>query len=235
MDDSYGPFDLRLAPFTTLLLVGKSHSGKSTLSCQIALKRKLVYENPPEKVVYLYKTWENIFKQVKEEDDAIVFCKTKEEVEDELSGEGHKLFIADDFMAQAISSENKYITEFFTDRCHHQSISLIFLSQLLYPPNGRCWSLNTQYYALFKNHHQQQISTFFRNINPRLQNFLIDSYNFSTGHKYGHFFMSLYGQTDDAIRYRNSVIPHEGMQVFLPKENVQNSESLFLPSTSSKK
>ncbi len=49
MDETYGPFDLRLAPCTTLQIIGKSHMGKTTLSCQIALKRNLVYQNPPEK------------------------------------------------------------------------------------------------------------------------------------------------------------------------------------------
>ncbi len=235
MDDEYGPFDLRLAPFTTLQIVGKSFSGKTTLSLQIALKRKQVYQDPPEKVVYFYKNWQKGFKDVQERDDAIVFCNTKEQVEEELKGEGHKLLILDDYMSVAITKENEYITEFFTDRCHHEKISLIFLSQLLYPKNGRCWALNTQYYAFFKNPHQQQINIFFRNINPRLHKFLIDSYTFCTDQRFGHFFMSLYGQTDDTIRFRNSVIPYEGMQVFLPKEDGENNKPLPLSPKNSKK
>jgi len=190
---------------------------------------------PQKKVVYFYKTYEKIFDDVKLRDESIVFCNTKEQVESELAGDEGKLLICDDFMAQASSTENKYITEFFTDRCHHQNITLIFLSQLLYPEKGRCWALNTQYYVLFKNHHQQQINTFFRNINPKLHKFLIDSYTFCTDNRFGHFFMSLHGQTDDSVRYRSKVIPFEGMKIFLPKEHGANSQQFSVPSESSKK
>ncbi len=223
--DVYGPFDLRLQSNTTTLLIGPSRAGKTNLALKIALDRKSVFRDPPERVVYFYKQYQHVFKATEKKDKNITFLGSKEQVDDILQNNViSTLFIIDDFVSEASQKENAYITEFFLNRSHHENLTILFLSQLLYPKNGRAWSLNTTHLVLFKTFHEGQLNYYFRNLNPKKVKFLMDAYKFSTASKtYGHFFLSLDPTTPDEIRYRSSILPEEGTVIFMQK-NGANSQ-----------
>lgn len=224
--DTYGPYDLRLQSKTTTILSGPSRAGKSNLAIKIALERKSVFRDPPERVVYFYKQYQKIFKSAETKDKKITFLGSKEQVDDILHNNViSTLLIIDDYVTEASHKENTYITEYFLNRSHHENLTILFLSQLLYPKNGRAWSLNSTHLVLFKTFHEGQLNYYFRNLNPKKVKFLLDSYKFCTaGKPYGHFFMSLDPTTPDEIRYRSSIIPEEGTVIFMQQDGEDNKQ-----------
>lgn len=223
--DLWGPYDCRLQSNTTTILAGASRSGKSTLALKIALERKNVFRDPPERVIYFYKQFQNIFMQAKKKDAAIKFLGSKAELDLALENNNDvsTLLIIDDFLTEASTKENTYITEYFINRSHHEKLTILFLSQLIFPKNGRAWSLNASHLVLFKTFHEGQLSYYFRNLNPKKVNFFLDAYKFCTSHKtYGHLFLSLDPTTPDKIRYRSNIIPSEGTVIFIPKDGENN-------------
>lgn len=223
--DVYGPYDMRLQSNTTTIFAAPSRSGKTNLAIKIALERKNVFRDPPERVVYFYKQYQSIFKAAEKKDKTITFLGSKELVDDELQNNViSTLLIIDDYISEASQKENTYITEYFLNRSHHENLTILFLSQLLFPKNGRAWTLNTTHLVLFKTFHEGQLNYYFRNLNPKKVKFLMECYKRSTSDKpYGHFFISLDPTTPEEIRYRSNIIPEEGTVIFMQK-NGENSE-----------
>lgn len=117
-----------------------------------------------------------------------------------------------------VGSDNRFVTEYFTNKCHHNKTTLLFQSQNLFPNKGRVWQLNTLYYILFKNPVRSQMNYFFRGLMPDDYKFLLDCYHYSTDQKqYGHFCLSLQPSDPDHLRYRNNIIPSGGTVFFTPK------------------
>lgn len=218
--DAYGPFDLRIQSRTTTCIIAPSRAGKTNLAIKIALERKNVFRDPPERVVYFFKQYQNIFRVAEKKDKTIKFLGSREAVDSELqNNDVSLLLIIDDFVSEASHKENAYITEFFLNRSHHENITIIFISQLLYPKNGRAWNLNTTHLVLFKTFHEGQLSYYFRNLNPKKVKFLMDAYKTCTANNtYGHLFISLDPTTPEEIRYRSSIIPEEGTIIFMQND-----------------
>ncbi len=222
--ESYGPFDMRIQSNTTSIFVGPSRSGKTNLAIKIALERKNVFRTPPERVVYFFKQYQHIFKVAEKKDKSIKFLGSKDEVDGELQNNViSTLLIIDDYVSEASHKENTYITEYFLNRSHHENLTIIFISQLLYPKNGRAWSLNTTHLVLFKTFHVGQLNYYFRNLNPKKVKFLMDAYKTCTErNSYGHLFISLDPTTPEEIRFRSSIIPEEGTIIFMQNDGKDN-------------
>lgn len=213
--------DLRLKSFCSLQLTGASNSGKSTLSVSIALNRRKVYDQDHEAVIYYFQHEQPLISKAKEEDDGILFLKDKDQVEEELAESNSTLLICDDILAASGTQDHKFITDYFLAKSHHNRVSFVLQSQLVYHPSthARAWMLNTNYFCLFRNFHQQQMVNFFRNLSPKNYKFIHEAYLYCTeNQKYGHFFMSLHPADSDLYRYRSNVIPSEGINIFMPKD-----------------
>lgn len=212
--ESYKADELRIKSFTSTLVVGSSNSGKSFFCLDVALKRNTVFSEPHEKTIYFFRYRQDIFDIARKDDESILFISSKSELEDELESSDSTLLVCDDFLTGVQDpSNNKFVTRIFLERCHHESISCLYQSQLLYPKFGRSWTLNANHIVLFKNFHESQVTYFFRNFGSQAS-LLHEAYKQCTSEKYGHLVISLHPSTPENLRYRSSFGIQEGTRFF---------------------
>lgn len=160
MERQYEPVDLRLKGGSCTMILASTMSGKTHLSLQIALNRKRVYDNEPETVAYFYKYYQQAFDATKEEDGSITFLDDRDSVDEFLKESDNSLLSVDDQVLEAMTVSNKWLTDFFLQRAHHGSCSLIYQSQLIYQKDGRAIKINTSYFILFRFFEEQQVKFF---------------------------------------------------------------------------
>lgn len=215
--ESYKDTDLRLKSFSSMLIVGKSGSGKSRFCLNVILNRQKIFSEPHDKIIYFYQYDQEIFHSAAECDSKIIFLSSREDVERELDTSESTLLVCDDFLTGTLDSENnnKFITKIFLEKAHHKKITILFQTQLLYAKVGRPWALNASHFVLFKSYNQPQIKHFFRNFGED-SSFLLEAYKDCTSVKYGHFLIILHPSTSDSLRYRSGLLIDEGLKVFRP-------------------
>ena len=82
----------------------------------------------------------------------------------------------------------------FTERSHHQNISVIFMTQNIFHPGrkARTISLNTQYMVLFDNpRDRKQIKTLAMQISPDKWQSFMDRFKKETSKPYGRMILDL--------------------------------------------
>lgn len=213
--ESYKEVDLRIEAYTSILVFGGSGAGKSFLAVDIALNRDLIFNKTHEKTIIFHKFQQDCFLKAREVDSSILLINSKEELEKELESSSSTLLVCDDYLSSCMTGKNNdFVTKFFIEGCHHSKISLIWQSQLLFPKYGKQWTVNSSHFILFKSFHESQIQTFFRNFGQDAP-FLFEVYNKCTrGKKFGYLFFSVNPKTDDKLRFRNSIIPKEGIEIY---------------------
>ena len=87
--------------------------------------------------------------------------------EETFSSYSDSLIILNDMMDDAVSDSS--MMKVFTERSHHQNISILFMTQNIFHQGRRACtiSLNTQYMVLFENaRDRQQIKTLAKQMYP---------------------------------------------------------------------
>ena len=113
---------------------------------------------------------------------------------------GPKAIVFDDMMMQCTRRE--LITQAFTQKRHHQNLSVILILQDLYCQGKvmRNVHLNTEYVILFRNpRDKSQFGLLARQLEPKHSKALVDS----TWRPYSHILVDLKPLTPDALRYRS--------------------------------
>ena len=98
-----------------------------------------------------------------------------------LEGHENSMVIIDDLMTQC--SQNQNISDLFTKASQHRRITIMYLTQNLFPPGkqSRTISLNSHYMIIFKNPRDSLgIPTLARQMYPRNVNYLLESFHDAT-------------------------------------------------------
>ena len=215
-------YDLRLKTPFSWLLAGGSGSGKTTKTLAFLNSHKLITDNPNcENIVYYYNQWQEQFDRVQPGTVSkwVQGLPTLEQITEDTSA--HKktgsIIVLDDF-AHLMTKD---IVELFTVYAHHGNCSVLLLTQNLFDKNPifRQISLNCQYISIFKNPRDSlQISSFARQVNPTKPKFIVDCYRHATKKPYSYLFFDNHQKTDDRLRVRSRILPHEHpMWVYLEK------------------
>jgi hypothetical protein len=145
-------FDRRLQSPFTMLVCGVTSSGKTTFTKELLEKQSMCIDKPISKVYYHYGIYQPAFNQMQRSIKNIQFREgVPENWEKEITGKEHTIIVIDDLMTEVFS--NKEAAKLYTQGSHHRSISVITLTQTLFPKqlHARTISLNSQYLVLFKN------------------------------------------------------------------------------------
>ena len=84
-----------------------------------------------------------------------------------LDTDKHNIIVLDDLMSEA--NCDQHIADLFTKGSHHRNVSVIYLTQNLFPQGKACRDIafNTQYLVLFNNPiDRQQVATLSKRIFP---------------------------------------------------------------------
>jgi hypothetical protein len=134
-----------------------------------------------------------------------------------LFRESGSIIVIDDFAQQL----NKDTIDIFSRISHHTNSVIILLTQNLFSKNPvfREISLNSTYIVLFKNPRDaSQISTFARQFAPG-KRYIIDAFRDITSLPYSYVLFDHHQATDDEIRIRTRILPHEfPMKIIMEKK-----------------
>lgn len=126
-----------------------------------------------------------------------------------LSGD-YVVLVLDDVMQEAFASVE--IMSLFTINCHHRNMSVIFMTQNIFPP-GKCArtiSLNCHYIILFKTKRDKlQVQTLGKQIFPGETKYFMSSYRDATIEPFGYLLCDLHPRSDKEFQLRTHIFPNE--------------------------
>jgi len=177
-------------------LVGPSRSGKTTFL--IKLLASGLIQPEPEKVYWLSGS----------ANQAIPKSAIKLSSAQQLSGKFPRgsLLVIDD-LAQDLASD-EHLARIFLHRSHHESFSVVFITQNLFLPGkySRTIAINCHYLTLFKNpRDQNSIAVLNRQMYPHAKGFLNKAYAHASRIPHGHLFIDMSQNCDDKIRVRSDI------------------------------
>jgi adenylate kinase family enzyme len=191
------------------MVVGPSGSGKSQFVNKMISEKDVLFDDPPERIVWCYGIWQSFYKTLGHEFHEGIPT-------DDFLDSGNMILVIDDLMDEAQGS----VSTIFTRTSHHRNITCIFLSQNLFPKNkfARNISLNSNYIVLMKNcRDKAQISHLARQVYPNNSKFLVEAYHDATREPYTYLLLDFKPETDETNRICTGILSSETTYVYQPK------------------
>jgi hypothetical protein len=210
--------DVRFKTPANFYICGQSQSGKSYLVRSILYSLNDLFDPVPSKILYCYGEHQSVFDDMARTIPTISFIRGFPPcLYDLLEGYANSLVIIDDLMSEC--SKDQRISELFTRGSHHRGISVMYLTQNLFPPGkqSRTISLNSHYMIVFKNPRDSLgIATLARQMYPKNVNYLLDSFHDATSKPFGYLLLDMHPTTQENLRLRTNILPH-GRQIVYVK------------------
>ena len=172
------PMDVRFRTPANYYICGQSQSGKSRLVRSMLDHLEELFYPVPTKILYCYGEHQKEFDDLSQRLSNIEFVDGfPNDLYALVEGHDNSLVILDDLMSQC--SNDTRVSDLFTRGSHHRGISVLFLTQNLFPPGklSRTISLNSHYLLIFRNPRDSLgISTLARQMFPKHTNYLMESF-----------------------------------------------------------
>ena len=179
-----------------IMVAGPTMCGKTAWVSKM-IKHDMI-EPPPEKIIWSYKSWQDLYDTL---DDKVQFVRGDDI---EVDRKQRTLVIIDDQM----NDINDKVVDWFIRGCHHDNMSLVFITQnLLFPDKRfRTASLNCHYMVLFRNPRDSgQVRCLARQMYPGKSNGMIQAFEDATSIPYGTLFVDLKPTTPEKLRLRSNI------------------------------
>ena len=218
-------------PFTCTIS-GASKCGKTALTKKI-LESSLI-QPPPQRVLFIYKRWQPLYTEMKLKMPHIQFIQgipLNIDSDDFLDPKVKNLIVLDDQMSDLPNNRN--VSELFTEGSHHRNLSILNLTQNLFPPGRQSTTQrrNTQYMVLFKSPMaQDQVRVLGRFMFPgKLQQFM-RVFDMATQQPYGYLAIDATQATPDGDRLKTNIfeIKHQQQVSTTLPETPINKENFEL-------
>lgn len=189
----------RFRPNFALYIAGPSGCGKSQFCVKLLNSKQKYFTEKFHKVYWVLGDINAKPKNV-DEDLPIEFL---EKIPNDFRNESGLpcLYILDDSMFEA---QCKNVANLFTVGCHHQLLSVIYITQNLFQQSkySRDISLNANYFCIFRNPRDQtQIYPFARQIYPESPKSLVEVYKNATTEPFGYLLVDLHQTTPSCFRF----------------------------------
>ena len=137
---------------SSVIVAGPSGSGKSELVEQW-LRYLNVFQVKPKKIVYAYDRWQPRFDRM-QKNDGIQFHRGLPDPSHLTKWFGPTrgdVLVLDDLMEEG--GQDKRVLDLFTKDSHHRNITVLYLTQDLFPPGkfSKTINRNAHYIVAFKN------------------------------------------------------------------------------------
>ena len=177
----------------SIVLSGPSGSGKTVLTKKILVDEWI--EQLPQRINWCYGQYQPLYDEMKKQLPGIEFVKGIPnflEQEWYLDPSVRNCIVLDDLMGDAKKDER--ISNLFTRGSHHRNLTVLYLTQNLFPQGKACRdiSLNTKYLILFNNPTDKvQVMTLARRIYPTNTHVFMNTYEQAVERPYGHLVVDL--------------------------------------------
>ena len=213
--------DVRFKTPANFYICGQSQSGKSYLVRSMLRNLEELFFPIPSKVLYCYGEFQNEFDELSKTLPNVQFVQGfPSDLYDMTEAHDNSLVILDDLMSQC--SNDQRVADLFTRGSHHRGISVLFLTQNLFPPGklSRTISLNSHYMIIFRNPRDSLgIATLARQMYPKNADYLLESFNDATKRPYGYLLLDLHQLTPEDIRLRTNILPNERQIVYVKRNS----------------
>ena len=205
-------------PFT-MTVSGPTGSGKTWLIKDI-FRHNIIFP-APQRVLILFKRWQPLYDEIKKIIPYAEFIQgipTDLDHDDFFDVAKNNLILMDDL--QSTTANDPRIADLFTEGSHHRNLSVINLTQTLFPPGKNSATLrrNTQYMIIFKSPmSQDQVKTLGTFMFPgRLDQFL-RVFNEATSKPHGYLVIDAKQSTPEYERFKTDII----------QESIKGSEHIL--------
>ena len=163
----------------------------------------------PERIIWCYGQWQSLYDNIRKRIPRIEFVNG---IPDYLNDQHYidvskrNVLVFDDLMTEAKCDQR--IADLFTKGSHHRNISVVYLTQNLFPQGKACRDiiLNTQYMVLFNNPiDRQQVATLARRIYPSTSAVFMKRFERATSYPYGHLVIDLKSDTAEKDRLHTEI------------------------------
>ena len=127
-----------------------------------------------------------------------------------VRGHDNSLIVLDDLISQC--SNNQRVADLFMRGSHHRGISVLYLTQNLFPPGklSRTISLNSHYLVIFRNLRDSlDILTLAKQMFPGRTAYLMESFRNATSSHYEYLVIDCHQLTPENMRLRTNILPGE--------------------------
>lgn len=201
-------------PCSSMCISGQTGSGKTRFVYRLLTHLDDMYaKEHPKRILYCYGIHQPLFDEIEQHISNLEFHQgipSNETIQDFTSDRQHTLIILDDLMHKVIQDVDMDLL--FTQGCHHRRLSVIFITQNIFPrgSKSRTIALNTYYLVLMKNmRNASQITTLGRQLYPDRSRLLIDAYIDATKQPFGYLVVDTSPQGNDKYRLRTNIFPDE--------------------------
>lgn len=204
------------------MVSGSTQSGKTFFTKRLLENANGMFTVPPRRIIYAYSEYQPLFDVMKRTIPNIVFHQglpDREDLDNYSEGLDHVILVLDDLMLKITQSED--CVQLFTVTSHHRNITVLFLTQNLYPPGkyARSISLNCANVILFRNERdKKQVLTFASQILPGQTGYFREAYERSTNReRYGYILIDVSPHTEKTYMLRSRIFPGEDTVVYAPR------------------
>lgn len=203
---------------TNIIITGSTNTGKSVLALELIKNRHIIFDKPIKTCVYVYGEWNKSFDS--DTNSEIVFTSNLLDIDKYYLEEDYILVVLDDLFIRMNNDHGmqQYISELFTQKSHHKKVVPILITHSLFSPSIRTISLNTQIFILLKQVRDKlTYVNFAKQCYPRHPSFIFDALEDATDNNpFGFILLDLNVRSDNELRCRNFLFPHDNMKVYCP-------------------
>lgn len=203
-----------------MCIAGPSNSGKSSFCVNLLNNADRMFDKKFEKIYWILgdpkAKPQNLFSKV----------EYLNEVPEHFENSSNKpiLYVLDDSMFE---TQNKNVANLFTRGCHHQNISVIFITQNIFHQSkySRDISLNFSHICIMKNPRDAaQFGHLAKQLYPQASNELVRVYKANTEDAYSYLFIDLNQTTHSLLRFRTDIFNPDYLTIFCSKipEEINN-------------
>uniref|UniRef100_A0A914N6W7 AAA+ ATPase domain-containing protein n=1 Tax=Meloidogyne incognita TaxID=6306 RepID=A0A914N6W7_MELIC len=164
-----------------MIISGPSSSGKSTLLIKLISQAFDLIDPKPVSILYCFGEMSSIVPMLQRSGINVYGGVPTEEI---ITRQPKPLLlILDDLL---LSIDEKYLSELFTKKLHHQNFAIIFVTQNLFEKKIKVARQNAQYLILMRSPNSAlSVRNIGTQLFPRKLDFFLDAYKQSTNEPYG--------------------------------------------------
>ena len=209
-----------------MMVTGPSQSGKTEWTRKLLLSPLI--QPPPERILWCFGQWHPLYENLQKRIPYIEFVHGIPDYlhSSQFNGpDKRNLIILNDLMTEAKCDQR--IVDLFTKGSHHRNISIVYLTQNVFPQGKACRdiALNMQYLALFNNPIDiLHVTTLAKRIYLSTSAIFMKGFEEATSHPYGYLVVDLKSSTSEQDRLRTDIFESTDQKGFEPPDDDNMSD-----------
>lgn len=209
--------DLQLKLPFGMVVSGPSSSGKSTFLLKFIADSDELINPKPASTLYCFGEMSGIVPILQKSGVGVYAGVPPEDLIKRMPKP--LLLILDDLL---LSIDEKYLSELFTKKSHHQNFAIVFVTQNLFERKIKIARQNAQYLVIMRSPNSLlSVRNIGTQLFPRQLDYFLDAYKQATREPFGYLLIDMHASSNPILRLRTSIFKEdEEKVVFIPKNGI---------------